>query len=98
MNKAYIDDVGTKIYIDMGIDLSDFEELKAIVKKPKATGGYETVEWGFEVLPENTKIMKHTISRGELDAAGAYRIQPWGKKADWEGSGRPVTFYVFKKI
>jgi hypothetical protein len=95
MKKAYVGDIGTKIYIDMRTDLSQFTELKAYVKKPKPGGGQEVVVWNFEVNPYNPNQMVHVIQPGELNAKGKYTIRPYGKKSGWEGSGDPVVFEVY---
>lgn len=91
--KVYVGDVGTLIKIDMQEDVSGITLQKFYVQKPKAGGGVEIKEW---VCTPNGEYLEHTIVVDEIDIAGVYRINPYGKVGSWTGRGHTCEFEVFE--
>ena len=100
--KPYVDDIGTKVEIDMQEDLTGWTGLKFLVDKPKATGGREEKTWtaakkGSSGGDEN--ILTHTIVSDDFDASGMYYIQPYGETVGgWKGKGDTISFMVYPKF
>lgn len=97
--KPYTGDIGTKIEIDMQEDLTGWTNLKFYVDKPKAAGGREQKTWtatkkGASGGDEN--ILTHTVVLNDFDAAGVYKIQPYGESSGgWKGRGDTISFTVY---
>lgn len=89
--KSYVGDIGTAIIIDAGEDLNEATDLMFRVFKPGTT---KYIEWEPEVQVDLHKCRYFTKS-GDFDRSGDYRINLYGKFADWEGDANTVEFHVY---
>ncbi len=87
-DQHYVGEVGTKIYVDVGEDVSTNEEVKLFVKKP--TGALAT--WTAVVYQKN--FLKHVTVAGDWNEPGTYHLQAYVKLTDWEGRGKTVQFSI----
>lgn len=88
MSKTYIGDVGTEIILDCGVDVSaaTVRTIKAL--KPDGT----SVDW--TAVLEGTTAIKYTIQSGDLDQAGAWKLQAYIEIASWSGLGETAKLKV----
>jgi len=95
-DKHYIGEVGLSIVVNCGQDISSYTDLKMEVKKPDGT----LVEWSaiaYEYDSETIYIRYITVA-GDLDQAGEYTLQAYGKHGGWEGLGRTDYFVVYDEF
>lgn len=92
IRKIYVDDVGTKITINMGANIVGSTEIEFNVLKPEADS---EVKWIPSI--EGTDSFRYTVISGDLNIAGYYRIRPSFTLGAWSGSGNIVGFSVEPK-
>ena len=92
MSKHYVDEVGSIIIVNTGIDLSGASTHQLKVKKPDGT----TVTWNASVysVGSNPNYLKYTSVSGDLDQAGEYKVQPYVVLSSWSGCGETSRFNV----
>jgi hypothetical protein len=85
-NKIYKGDVGTKILVDTGVDLTGVDEasLELVVKRPSADGlsarndaSATTVHWAAIIngADPTAGILEYEITTGDLPYSGTYLLQ-----------------------
>ena len=89
MSKWYVNDIGKKLVVDVGLDIHDATLIKMQIKKPDDT----TVEW-VASLEGLTKITYTTIS-GDLNQAGRYLLQAYVETPLLESKGETTSFEVY---
>jgi len=93
MSKVYKGDVGTRIELDAGTDISSAEELVIKYQKPDGTTG----EWDGE-LDDDNQTVYYVTQEDDLDQSGEYQVQLYIKLLVWEGSGEKASFTVYDPI
>ena len=88
-NTVYIDDIGTEVVLDTGVDITSATTHVIAVKKPGATS---TLEWPAEIF-ETTKL-KYIVQGGDIDVAGDYLLMAKVVLPGWSGHGSAVAMTV----
>ena len=89
--KAYIDDIGTEILIDMRESIAAATGITLNVKKPDGT----EVSWTPAIY--NVNFLRYITIADDLDQHGKYTIQPSLTLGDWVGYGDTVHMNVAKR-
>jgi len=92
MVEVFQGDVGTKIILNAGQDISTATKLKIRYRKPNKVIG----EW--DAVLEGTDSVYYITQPGDLDVSGAWIIQLYVELPTWKGSGSIVRFGVIEKI
>ena len=92
MGNHYINEVGTVIQLNTGIDLSLAESVSIYVKNPDC----EYVVWPATVVSiwGSNSYVQYTIQAGDLPYPGTYTVQPYIVLPNWQGWGTAATFQV----
>ena len=88
-DKSYIDDIGTVITVDVGVDITDATSVKLLVKKPDGT----EVEWTGTVY--STQYIRYTVVEDDFDQAGTYKVQSYVVTPDGTWKGETDSFKVY---
>ena len=88
-DKVYKGDVGTRIKLDTGQNLSAATTLRIVYEKPNGERGY----WTASAI-ETTKLYYDTQA-GNLDVDGDWTIQAFVSLPTWTGYGESVTMTVY---
>ena len=89
--KIYQGSTGVKIIVETGQDLSDADYVGIRVKKPSEV----EVEWSGTAV--GTTI-EYVTQEGDLDEAGAYKIQAVVKRGNSVVYGETAILYVYPKF
>jgi len=92
MVEVFQGDIGTKIILNAGQDISSATVLKIKYIKPDNTTG----EWA--AVLECTDSVSYITQTGDLDVPGTWRVQLYVDLGSWKGSGSIVRFGVHEKI
>jgi hypothetical protein len=92
MGKTYVGDIGTKITLDAGSDISGQTTLQIQFKKPDGTTG----AWAANV--ESSNYATYTTVAGDLDVAGSWKLQIYVELPAWTGRGAAVELIVFDQF
>lgn len=92
MPKIYKNDVGTKIRLDAGSDISSATELKIKYLKPDGT----KAEW--PATPEGTQFAYYITQEADLNVVGKYKVQLYVVLSAWKGHGEITDFSVFEPL
>jgi hypothetical protein len=88
VSKFYVGDVGTKIIVDGGEDISSATVMRLYVKKPDGV----IVTWNAAL--EGVTKLTYTVQAGDWDIAGRYLLQAYVVTPSWTGRGDTVSFDV----
>jgi len=89
MATIYVGDIGTKILLNAGSDISDATTLQIICKKPSGTN------YTWTAILEGTNYAYYNTVSGDIDAAGTYQVQLYAVLASgWSGYGGIGSFTV----
>lgn len=89
-NIVFVNDTGTQIRIDIGVQSSDIQSSKIKCRKPDGT----IVEWIATPIVNSTEIFYDVVS-GDLDQVGRYKLQPFViLSSGWSGHGPQVELKV----
>ncbi len=94
MSKIYKNDIGTKIILDAGCNISTATVWKILYSKPGAT----RVKGEWTATAEGTDSVSYTTKAGDLDAVGKWHIQLYIESAAWKGYGEMVDFEVLDNL
>lgn len=83
-------DIGTKIILNTGADLSTGTVFRIYYRKPNGQTGY----WTAQKESDNTSISYTTIDSGDLDVAGTWQLQSYVEISGWKGFGQAVSLVV----
>lgn len=89
MQKYYVNDVGTKLRVDVITDVSAATVLKLKVKKPDGT----TDEW--DATLEGLTYLTYIIQAGDWDQVGRYLLQAYIEMPGWTGEGDTTSFEIY---
>jgi len=87
-DKVYVGDVGTRIALDAGEDITTQTVLKIKYRKPDGTTG----EWSASVEANNYAV--YYTQDGDLDTAGLWKFQIYIELPTWEGHGETAEYMV----
>lgn len=93
MSTIYVGDVGTKIVIDCGIDISSATVMQIIVQKQD--NGPKTV---WTAQQENSTSIKYVTQDGDIDVSGLWKMQAYVEMPAWKGRGLAVDMLVLNKM
>ncbi len=88
MNKHYKGEIGTKIVVDCGCDISGATQVLLRVKKPDKS----IVVWRPEIYNKN--YLKYIVQNGDFDLPGTYYLQAYIQIGGWTGLGETCTFLI----
>lgn len=83
-------DIGTKIILNTGSDLSTGTLFKIYYRKPDGTTGF----WTAQKESDNTSISYTTLSSSDLDVVGTWVLQSYVEISGWKGFGVSVNLIV----
>jgi len=92
MNKVYVNDVGTVILLDTGVDLSG-GTLSIKYRKPDGATG----SWSGTIANTSSgagKGISYTTVAGDLSVSGAWKLQAHAVLPNGTWSGETVTLFV----
>ena len=92
--KIHKDDVGTKIILDVGTDVSTATDLRIVYKKPNGVSGY----WPAQLDPEDPTKIYYIVQEGDLDVVGVWIVQAYVEMPSWKGHGTEAKFNVVGHI
>lgn len=84
----YQGDVGLKIELDCGQDISTATNRTIQVRKPDGS----TCAWAAAV--ESNELLTYTTTSGDLAQSGTYKLQASLTLGDWTGRGKTATLIV----
>ena len=87
MGNIFKCDIGTKIIVAVGFNISSASVVKIYYRKPNgATGSWDATKEG-----DNVSISFTTTTSGELDVAGVWTLQAYVEISSWKGYGNITT-------
>jgi len=92
--KVYKNDIGTKIQLDAGCNISAADVLKILYSKP----GKTRVEGEWVASPEGTDSAYYLTQAGDLDAVGKWHIQLYIESLNWTGYGEIIDLEVHDNL
>ena len=92
--KVYKNDIGTKIKLDAGCDISAATVWKILYSKPGTT----RIKGEWIATPEGTNYAYYITLAGDLDAVGKWHIQLYIESPNWKGYGEMVSFEVYDNL
>ena len=102
MGKHYLNEVGTDVILDCGVDIGDAGSTPFIYyRKPdtaNTVGSWAGVLYNsYSTLAKatGTYFLKYTLEAGDLDTAGDWRFQAWvpTSTGTWYGETAKETIY-----
>lgn len=88
-NKVYVGDIGLKIIVDCGEDITGATTTSLKVQKPDGT----TTSWSPANI-YNSNYLRYTVTLNDFDQDGRYLIQASLTLAGWTGLGETDIFTV----
>ena len=92
MGKVYTGDVGTRIILDCGIDVSAATTKQIKYRKPN---GDEGVWDAASVGGEDTQIY-YDVEANDIDQVGLWLFQAYIEMAGWSGHGEQAPLIVYE--
>jgi len=92
--KIYKGDVGTKIRLNAGCDISLATVLKILYSKPEAS----KIKGEWVAVLEGTDYAYYITKEGDLDISGDWKIQLYIESIAWTGYGEISDFKVYDNI
>lgn len=92
MGKIYNGDIGTKIVLNAGCDISSAQLLEIVYEKPNGITGV------WKASLESSQSASYVTKEGDLDNPGRWKIQLRIIMPNWQGYGEIVEFPVFKAL
>lgn len=89
--RLYVGSVGVMLVVETGIDLSDFDYVGLVVKKPDGS----VVEWAG--VAKGSRI-EYVIQEGDLNVPGSYKIQAVVRNGTFESLGETTMLYVYPEF
>lgn len=89
MSKYYVNDIGTEIVVDTGVDISTATTTTMKVKKPDGT----LVEWDATIV--GLTKLRYVVIAGDWNIKGKYSLQAYVEMPTFEGRGDTVVFEIF---
>ena len=92
--KIYKNDIGTKIILDAGCDISAATVLKMMYSKP----GAKRVKGEWVASAEGTDSVYYVTQANDLNVSGNWQIQLYIETPTWKGYGETVNFKVYDNL
>lgn len=95
--KVYLDDVGTGLIVNTGVDIAAAVGTKLFIRKPDRT----EVEWTPAVIHTIDTLpnyLKYITVAGDLNLIGTYKVQAGLTLGPWTGRGETASFTVTSKF
>ena len=96
--KVYKNDIGTKIKLDAGCDISVSGIAATVWKILYDKPGTNRVKGEWIAIPEGTNYAYYITKANDLDAVGKWHIQLYIESPDWKGYGEKVSFEVYDNL
>jgi hypothetical protein len=93
MSKVYIGDIGTKLSLDIGENVSTATVKRIYYLKPDGKEG-----WWAATLETGNLILSYTTKAGDLDVAGSWKLQAYVEMTAWKGLSETITLVVNKRF
>ena len=95
-NKIYVNDVGTAIVLNLGVDLSGGVSPELHVSKPDGT----IVVWPatLHTVSQVPNYVRYVTRAGDLDQPGKYKVQAHITIGGWTGHSETVQFTVYEEF
>jgi hypothetical protein len=90
--KHYVNEVGSIIIVNTGVDLTTATATQIRVKKPDGTVAVYDAD--VYTISGSPNYLKYTTLTGDLDQAGKYLVQPYVVFPTWQGYGETSYFIV----
>lgn len=91
MGKVFKDDIGTKISLDTGIDITDSTDREIHYKKPSGSAGQWAAEKG---TGEDKNTIFYITQKDDIDECGIWILQSFVKFTNGEWRGEKVEMEV----
>jgi hypothetical protein len=88
----HVNDTGTLIQFDVGLDLTHATVKEVLFKKPDGTTG----SWTASLV--GPMILGYITQIGDIDQSGIWTIQPKVSIPDWSGTGDEVNLTVLRNL
>ena len=95
ISRIYVGDVGTKVIVMCGEDLSAATKTSIKVRKP---GVKAEIEWPAQVDQAKPAEMYYFAQAGDFDVVGQYALQAYVELPTWRGHGETVLLDVRKRF
>jgi hypothetical protein len=92
LDKVYAGDVGTKIRLDSGSNISAATTLKIKYKKPDGSTG----EW--TAVLEGTTQAYYITQVNDLDQRGKWELQLFVVLPTWTGHGETCELQIYRRL
>lgn len=89
---VFAGDVGTRIVLDCGEDVSPSIVRKIVVRKPSGI----KIEWS--AVLDGTESIQYTTLTGDLDEVGRWRLQAYVEMPAWRGSGDVAMLVINRAL
>lgn len=93
-SRIRVGDIGTRIIVDIGFEVSSASELRIYYTKPSGTEGY----WTAQEVTEDNNFIEYITQAGDIDESGKWKVQSWAQFPTWSGSGTPTKMDVGENI
>lgn len=91
--KHYVNEAGSTIVVDTGLDLSEATSTKINIKKPDGT--IVSKNSSVYTIDSVANYLKYTSISGDLDQVGKYLVQPYVVLPNWSGYGETSYFIIY---
>lgn len=100
MTKHYVNEVGTDLVLDVGVDISTVTEQHINYRKPDGItiGSYgASLYSSYSALAEvtGTYLLTHSLIAGDFDTPGEWRFQAYVGAVDGTWVGEMVKYQVY---
>ena len=94
MSRIYKNDIGTKIILDAGCNISTATVWKILYDKP----GTSRVKGEWDATAEGTDSVAYVTLVNDLDVVGKWNVQLYIETPTWKGYGEKVSFEVYDNL
>ena len=96
--KVYKNDIGTKIKLDAGCDISGSGLGATVWKILYSKPGSTRTKGEWIATPEGTNYAYYITLINDLNAVGKWHIQLYIESPNWKGYGEMVVFEVYDNL
>jgi len=92
MSRVFKGDIGTKIKLNSGQDISSASKIQIRFKKPGGTKGV------WAAVLEGTQYGYYILKSGDMDENGVWEVQLYVEIDNWKGYGEIATFTAYETL
>ena len=81
MSVIYVNDIGTELVLDCGVNISTATLMKVLARNP--SGGKKT--WVASL--NTTTSIKYVLQAGDMAVPGKWKVQSYVEMPGWSGRG-----------